>query len=281
MDNPEVIHHLKGNVIIPIATIKQLDGLKSSENQTKANAARRASRVIDEATGEKGSNVRVYTEYDPIEGLNSPADNKIVGAAVRLKKENGSEVVLLTTDVNMRNVARGWGVEGLKIYDIQDLEIEEEIKRLEESLSIESKNTNSKNSTDRKKTNIIKELPIILFSIGGVIAIYLLAKVSISLGITAFFIFIGAIILIGVLSKEDIPQPVELTAKQKKKRIEELKAIQIRKQALSIKDKSNNKKDDDEYDDKYLKDTFYRLAGHEHVRDVGILSMEKEDWLLP
>jgi len=57
-----------------------------------------------------GGRLFVTPEHDRIEDLESDADNRIVGTAVRVKRETGKSVTVLTTDTNMRTVSRAHGL---------------------------------------------------------------------------------------------------------------------------------------------------------------------------
>lgn len=107
---PDVINRIDpATVFVPLTVIKQLDGLKTNPNTERSTKARSASFFIEE--GIKSGRVTVLTQYDNVDGLDNLSDNKIVGAAVRLKKENpDAEVALLATDRNMRIVASGYGI---------------------------------------------------------------------------------------------------------------------------------------------------------------------------
>ena len=115
---PDVIQRVDpATVFVPLTVIKQLDGLKNNPDIERSKKARSASFFIDE--GMKNGNVTVLTAYDNVDGLDNVSDNKIVGAAVRLKRENPEAVVaLLATDRNMRIVAGGFGVEGMVLDGI-------------------------------------------------------------------------------------------------------------------------------------------------------------------
>ena len=122
IDAPSIIYDLKGLIAVPITVIRQLDGLKKSENTDVALKARRASRMLDEITARgdpvtgitmpNGSIFKLARKYTPIDTLDNISDNKIVGTAEALKKEaaNDGDVTVLTTDVNMRIAARERGV---------------------------------------------------------------------------------------------------------------------------------------------------------------------------
>lgn len=116
--------------VIPLAVIREIDGLKSSDKDLVAKATRQLARTLDRlgsygdlAAGVKlstGRILRVYSKYEIVSGLASEADNKIVGAALSLKNA-GEDVTLFTTDTNMRTVARVYGVkaEYTPFFDIE------------------------------------------------------------------------------------------------------------------------------------------------------------------
>ena len=106
IDDPDIIRRLgQVNVVIPTAVIRQLDGLKNSTKEGVARNARSAARFIEIYSGR----VSVSPNHVPVEGLSNWADNQIVGTAVYLNRSAGS-VTLLTTDRNMRTIARAYGV---------------------------------------------------------------------------------------------------------------------------------------------------------------------------
>lgn len=109
MDRPNDILRLKASIFVPLTVIKQLDGLKNSPDPDKSLKARRASYTIED--GIKAKKVVILTKYDRIDGLASESDNKIVGAAVLLKKQNPDEnIMMLTTDRNMKIAASAYGI---------------------------------------------------------------------------------------------------------------------------------------------------------------------------
>ena len=119
IEDPSLVLNLHGPVFIPAAVIKQLDGLKSSDPE-RALTARKASRLIEEAIMQEKA--RICHEYDHVDILESPADNKIVGAAMLLEREKGGRVVLLTTDRNMKIAAMSCGIEsGVHVYEPVDI----------------------------------------------------------------------------------------------------------------------------------------------------------------
>ena len=120
IEDPDVMYKLGNSlIVIPMAVIKELDGLKRSDVGSVAQAARAVARTLDRLGSygdlregvklSSGGVLKVYNGSETVDGLASEADNRIVGAAVRLQREV-SNVTLLTTDGNMRTVARVSGV---------------------------------------------------------------------------------------------------------------------------------------------------------------------------
>ncbi len=115
INDPNIVSKLKGRAVVPLVVIGQLDGLKNNENTTVAQRARQASRAILEAQ-EKGK-VRVINNFKKgVDVLGSEADNKIIGTCLTLK-EQGENVNLLTTDVNMQITARSMGMKTIDAYE--------------------------------------------------------------------------------------------------------------------------------------------------------------------
>ena len=109
---PRLINHVEGQVFVPLTVIKQLDGLKNNPDIKLSTQARHASFFIERAIQEK--KVALLTQFDRIDALDSESDNRIVGAAVRLKNSNpDARVALIATDRNMRIVAEGYGIVGM------------------------------------------------------------------------------------------------------------------------------------------------------------------------
>lgn len=121
IEDPNVLYKLRGDeIIIPTAVLKEIDGLKRDPDpdSRRAKAARQVVRNLDRlgsyqdiSTGAKtssGSIVRICTQYKIIDDLESNADNRIVGTAIRLKENCDGQVILVSTDGNMRNVTRSY-----------------------------------------------------------------------------------------------------------------------------------------------------------------------------
>jgi predicted ribonuclease YlaK len=121
IEDPDVFYKLgDGDIVLSTAVIKEIDGLKKNPDDVRAKAARKVARTLDRigsygdisrgARTFTGSRVMITPEYTEIDALASNADNRIVGTAVRLQKEAGNEVILVSTDGNMRNVTRSYGI---------------------------------------------------------------------------------------------------------------------------------------------------------------------------
>jgi len=115
INDPNIVSKLKGRAVVPLVVIGQLDGLKNNRDANIAQRARQASRAILEAQ-EKGK-VRVINNFKKgVDVLGSEADNKIIGTCLTLK-EQGENVNLLTTDVNMQITARSMGMKTIDAYE--------------------------------------------------------------------------------------------------------------------------------------------------------------------
>jgi len=115
INNPDIVFKLKGRIVVPLVVIGQLDGLKNNNNTATAQRARQASRAILEAQTKKTIEVINNFKKD-ISVLDSAADNKIIGTCLTLR-EQGEDVNLLTTDVNMQITARSMGIKAIEIED--------------------------------------------------------------------------------------------------------------------------------------------------------------------
>ena len=56
--------------------------------------------------------MKICSRFTVIDDLASAADNRIVGTAIKLKEESdsGYEIILVSTDGNMRNIARAYRI---------------------------------------------------------------------------------------------------------------------------------------------------------------------------
>jgi rRNA-processing protein FCF1 len=107
IEYPEAINNIMGTLVIPAIVLKQLDGLKNSEKADTAKRARAASNAILEA--QRIGRLRIVGEFKKVDMLASYADNVIVGTALKIK-ETKPEVVLITTDTNMKIAAESTGI---------------------------------------------------------------------------------------------------------------------------------------------------------------------------
>ena len=129
--DPDIMFKIgEADWVIPLAVIREIDGLKNSDKDLVAKAARQIARTLDRLSsyGDLTAGVKLPTDktlrvlamYESVDVLASDADNKILGAALSLKNA-GEDVTLFTTDTNMRTVARAYGIkaEYTPIYDIE------------------------------------------------------------------------------------------------------------------------------------------------------------------
>ena len=122
INDPDVFCKLGPHrIIVPIAVKKELNGLQLSTVTTKADAAAKAARTLDDlaysqniafgAITSPGAFVRIFKRYLPVSALAGWADNCIVGAALQLQEENRHyTVVLLTNDKRMRHITKSFGL---------------------------------------------------------------------------------------------------------------------------------------------------------------------------
>jgi rRNA-processing protein FCF1 len=107
IEYPEAINNITGALVVPAIVLKQLDGLKNSQKEDAAKRARASSNAILEA--HKSGRLKIVGEFKKVDMLASYADNVIVGTALKIKDTN-PEVVLMTTDVNMKIAAESAGI---------------------------------------------------------------------------------------------------------------------------------------------------------------------------
>lgn len=118
MEHPDIVDRVPGAVFIPLTVIKQLDGLKNNSDINVSKQARSASFFIERAI--KGKRVAILTKFNRVDGLDNESDNRIVGAAVWLQENNPfADVVLVTTDRNMRIVGNGYGLNSIADQDVK------------------------------------------------------------------------------------------------------------------------------------------------------------------
>lgn len=123
IEDPDVFYKLgDGDIVLPTAVIKEIDGLKRNPDpeDPRARAARKVARTLDRlgsyqdismgARTFSGSTVRISSRYTVIDDLASNADNRIVGTAIKLKEESDEKIILMSADGNMRNIARSYQI---------------------------------------------------------------------------------------------------------------------------------------------------------------------------
>lgn len=130
IDNPDVLNDgiFAGNdldFVIPADVFRELDGLKKSQNEEKARAARAASKRINQIAGgndlAKGVEldskkiVRISNEYRHIDVLASRTDNRVIGTALKLKEHN-PDVSVISNDYNVRTASR---MQDVKAYEYE------------------------------------------------------------------------------------------------------------------------------------------------------------------
>jgi len=120
--DPNIFYKLgDADIVVPLAAINELDGLKKSDNDLVAQAARQVSRTLDrissyadlaERSGKLSTGARIFieTKYEKVEGIDSEGDRKIIGTAFYLKRKGVKDLILATTDTNMRIVGRTYGL---------------------------------------------------------------------------------------------------------------------------------------------------------------------------
>ena len=128
MQNPNIFYELgeyhdfgKSHIYVPLATIKEIDGLKKGKD-TRARHAREIARTLDRLGScgnlksgvqlSTGGVLRVCDSYDHIDALDSDVDNKVIGTAMKIHRETGKAVTVLCTDTNMRNICRDKEIKG-------------------------------------------------------------------------------------------------------------------------------------------------------------------------
>lgn len=120
--NPQCYQDFKGELVIPMTVLEELDKLKTKQFSGARNC-RVAIRKLDELceTGDiskgikigKSSTLRVDVSNSSVVGSDATyADNKIVSLALSLKKKNASKkVVVVSRDINLKIKARSLGLE--------------------------------------------------------------------------------------------------------------------------------------------------------------------------
>ena len=150
--DPDIFYKLgDADIVVPLAAIKELDGLKKSQSDLVAQSARQVSRMLDrissysdikEAGGKISSGARIFieTNYEKVEGLASEEDQKIIGTALFLKKKGVENLILATADTNMRIVGRTFGIK-VEYYPY----------KAEDSIIEDIKNTNNIKTSPKRR----------------------------------------------------------------------------------------------------------------------------------
>jgi rRNA-processing protein FCF1 len=108
MEHPELLQELRSNDIpvVPHRVLSELDGLKTSEDETRSVKARAAIRQLNAAT----SSIRHATEYTallPAEWDAKESDHAILSTALFFRL---NEVLFVSNDINLRNKAQSLGL---------------------------------------------------------------------------------------------------------------------------------------------------------------------------
>ena len=126
LQNPNIFYELgeyhdfgECHIYVPLATIKEIDGIKKGSD-TRARHAREIARTLVRLRScgnlesgvqlSTGGILRVYDGYDDIDALASDVDNKVVGTAMKVKREIGKAITILCTDSNMMTVCGSKGI---------------------------------------------------------------------------------------------------------------------------------------------------------------------------
>lgn len=97
----------KPKAVIPVAVLKQLDGLKNNQDDSVGYKARKAAQTIEDM--QQAGRAIIENNHLPVDMLDNQADNRVVGTAGWLR-DQGCDAWLVTTDRNMRIAARASGV---------------------------------------------------------------------------------------------------------------------------------------------------------------------------
>lgn len=201
--DPDIFYKLgDADIVIPLAAIKELDGLKNSDSGLVAQAARKVSITIDrissysdmtEVGGDVSSGARIFIEnnYEKVEGLESEGDRKIIGTALYLKKKGVENLLLATTDTNMRIVGRTYG---LKAEHMPDYFVERD-PVMEMDINMNSPVINSKIAKNNTFTKTVKTILGLIFTILVSILIVLVATRDIVAGLFFGFVMGGMIFM--------------------------------------------------------------------------------------
>lgn len=126
------------DIVLPLAVIEELDNLKMSQNPSKAQSARSATREIAKILGEEDpqKGVRIpdkgnlfiikLNDFESVVDLDSKNDNTIILTAFELQKVS-SYVVFVSCDINARIKAKSLGLKS-EDYNNTKVEISDQYK---------------------------------------------------------------------------------------------------------------------------------------------------------
>lgn len=108
MESPELLQDLRSDDIpvVPHRVLSELDGLKASEDDTRAVKARAAIRQLD-ATSSRIRHETEYTALLPAEWDAKQPDHAILSTALFFRL---NEVLFVSNDINLRNKAQSLGI---------------------------------------------------------------------------------------------------------------------------------------------------------------------------
>ena len=108
MEHPELLQGLSSSdiLVVPLRVLSELDGLKGSEDETRAAKARAAIRQLDA----NSSHIRHETDYAallPAEWDARQPDHAILSTALFFRL---NDVLFVSNDINLRNKAQSLGL---------------------------------------------------------------------------------------------------------------------------------------------------------------------------
>ena len=108
MEHPELLHGLISNdiLVVPLRVLSELDGLKSSEDETRAAKARSAIRQLD-ANSSRIRHEKDHTALLPAEWDARESDHAILSTALFFRL---NDVLFVSNDINLRNKAQSLGL---------------------------------------------------------------------------------------------------------------------------------------------------------------------------
>jgi rRNA-processing protein FCF1 len=108
MEHPELLHGLISNdiLVVPLRALSELDGLKSSEDETRAAKARSAIRQLD-ANSSRIRHEKDHTALLPAEWDARESDHAILSTALFFRL---NAVLFVSNDINLRNKAKSLGL---------------------------------------------------------------------------------------------------------------------------------------------------------------------------